>query len=69
LRFNLETPGSVNFTIIDQTGRTVFNLENISGKGNLNVLPLNLDNLSNGSYLFKLQTGTKYQSGKIIISR
>lgn len=69
LRFNLETPGNVNFTIIDQTGRTVFTLENISGKGNLNTIPLNLDNLSNGSYLFKLQTGSKYQSGKIIISR
>ncbi|MFA7326897.1 MAG: T9SS type A sorting domain-containing protein [Candidatus Kapaibacterium sp.] len=69
LRFNLDTPGNVNFIIVDQTGRTVFNLENINGNGNLNILPLNLDNLSNGSYLFKLQTGTKYQSGKIIISR
>ena len=69
LRFNLETPGNVNFTIIDQTGKTVFTLENISANGNLNVLPLNLDDLSNGSYLFKLQTGTKFQSGKIIISR
>ncbi|MER3329561.1 MAG: T9SS type A sorting domain-containing protein [Candidatus Kapaibacterium sp.] len=69
LRFNLDTPGNVNFTIIDQTGKTVFTLENISANGNLNVLPLNLDNLSNGSYLFKLQTGSKYQSGKIIISR
>jgi hypothetical protein len=69
LRFNLDTPGNVNFTIIDQTGKTVFTLENISGNGNQNVLPLNLDNLSNGTYLFKLQTGSKYQSGKIIISR
>ncbi len=69
LRFNLDTPGNISFIIIDQTGRTVFALENINGKGNLNILPLNLDNLSNGSYLFKLQAGTKYQSGKIIISR
>ncbi len=69
LRFNLDTPGIVNFTIIDQTGKTVFTLENIKANGNNNVLPLNLDNLSNGSYLFKLQTGANYQSGKIIISR
>lgn len=69
LRFNLDTPGNVSFTIIDQTGKTVFTLENIKGNGSQNVLPLNLDNLSNGSYLFKLQTGTKFQSGKIIISR
>ena len=69
LRFNLDTPGNVSFTIIDQTGKTVFTLENIKGNGSQNVLPLNLDNLSNGSYLFKLQTGAKFQSGKIIISR
>lgn len=69
LRFTLDTPGKVHFTIIDQTGKTVFNLVNIDGNSNLNNIPLNLDNLSNGTYLFKLHIGSKYQSGKIIISR
>lgn len=69
LRFTLDTPGNVTFVLIDQTGKEVFRLNNISANSSQNIIPLNFDNLINGSYLFNLQVGTKYQTGKIIISR
>lgn len=69
LRFRLDRPGTVNFTIVDQTGREVYRLENISANSNANTIPLNFDILNNGTYLFNLQVGDKYQTGKIIISR
>ena len=69
LRFNLDTPGSVNFVLVDQSGKEVFSLRNISANANQNILPLNFDNLNSGTYLFNLQVGSKYQTGKIIISR
>lgn len=69
LRFTLDTPGNVTFVLIDQTGKEVFRMNNISANSSQNIIPMNFDNLSNGTYLFNLQVGTKYQTGKIIISR
>lgn len=69
LRFELDKPGTVNFTIVDQSGREVYRLTNISANSKQNTIPLNFDNLINGTYLFNLQVGDKYQTGKIIISR
>jgi hypothetical protein len=68
-RFDLDTPASANLTIVDQNGNIVMELNNIETTTNTNTIPLNLEGLSSGSYLFNLQVGNKFQVGKIIISR
>jgi hypothetical protein len=69
LRFDLDTPANANLTIVDQNGNVVLELNNIETNTNSNSIPLNLEGLSSGSYLFNLQVGNKFQVGKIIISR
>lgn len=69
LRFNLEKPSKATLSIVDQTGKVVYRLDNIQAKSNQNTINLNLNNFSNGSYLFNLTIGDKHQTGKIIISR
>ncbi|TNE37158.1 T9SS type A sorting domain-containing protein, partial [bacterium] len=69
LRFNLDKPSKATLSIVDQTGKVVFRLDNIQANSNQNTINLNLNNFSNGSYLFNLTIGDKHQTGKIIISR
>jgi hypothetical protein len=69
LHFTTEKPSTATLTIVDQTGKVLFHLDNLQTKSSENVVPLNFTNFSNGSYLFKLRVGNKVQTGKIIISR
>jgi hypothetical protein len=65
VRFNQETQDLVSINIINMLGETVFKTEAFTN----DVLELNLQGLSNGTYYLQMNTGGKLNTSKFFIAK
>jgi len=69
IHYNLAQEGQVSLTIYDMDGREIKNLVNSNQSAGVYTETFDGNGLSNGVYMYRLETSSGVQTGKIILSK
>jgi len=69
IRYNLTGEGEVNLSVYDMQGREIKNLVNGNQSPGLYTQTFDGNGLSNGVYMYRLQTSSGVQTGKLILNK
>jgi hypothetical protein len=68
IRYSLKTPGTVNFTLTDITGRVIKNQTFPNQPAGTQIFDLNTNDLADGVYLYTLSVGDSRSTGRIVVN-